>query len=480
MKKTISLLLVLCLLLLFSVPAFATVLPPDYLGATTYTHYPYVSRGDTFGPDESLTRAETANMIYVLMAPSTPNGYTVSFSDVNPGDWYYDSVMALAAAGAVSGYPDGRFGPGDYVTRAQFVKIISSFFDIPRGVSSGFPDVGDSHWARDAIAYARSYGWISGYPNGNFGPNDLVTRAEAVTILNKVSGRKVDRAYIDSLGGYAKFSDVPQSHWAYYEIMEATVEHSFTSGGDGESWKSSSLPAQQAAPTPTPAPTATPAPSNEIIPPPDQFFGPTQQVAAGYRIIDGDLYKVDSYGNYYKNYQDGVLYFGADGRYTSGDAELDAILKNIVVSLYSAADSMETNLKRLYDHVCWNYSYLARMPYPADGSTGWDLQWAKQMVQTGKGNCYSYAALFSMLARRLGYQAWAVSGFINVSTVRTFEYHGWVEISQNGKIYVCDPEIQAYYSVRVGRNWSLFMFEYMRNSFPDYYPEYMVAGQVKP
>ena len=120
---------------------------------------------------------------------------------------------------ARQGYSDGSFGPDNTITRAEFVTMAMRF----AGVSStagkaGFPDVDSAHWAAGYIASAVNGGYISGYPDGSFGPNNQITRAEAVTILNKIRG-------CASLDQGKSFTDVPVSHWAYKAITAAATGH---------------------------------------------------------------------------------------------------------------------------------------------------------------------------------------------------------------------------------------------------------------
>ncbi len=407
------------------------------------SHGAYVSRTDTFAPDESLTRGETALIIYNLLNDKTANS-AISFYDVSQGDWYYDAVRTLVSAGAVSGYPDGGFHPGNYVTRAEFVSIVSRFFDIPSGVWSGFPDVDNGHWARDAIAYAKTQNWVSGYPNGNFGPNDLVTRAEAVAILNRVANRRPDRAYIDAQGKPMRFVDVPPTNWAYYDIMEATVGHSAAGSGDGESWTQSPL-------------------------------GTSPQTSGDYRIIDGELYKTDGNGNFLTNVQDGFLYFGADGRYTTGDAVLDGKLSQIVRYCAVNGEGRDQTFRNLYRYVCANYHYIGR-GLLTEGTTGFENGMALQMIDTGGGNCYNFAALTALLARKAGYQAKAVAGTVLLPWNTGYISHAWTEVTIDGVTYICDSQ-QENNAPNRGYSWDIFLKRYDEIPPDSVMPHYMLFGQ---
>ena len=139
----------------------------------------------------------------------------------------------------------------------------------------------------------------------------------------------------------------------------------------------------------------------------------------------------------------------------------------LVVAAYNLRDVISEGFR--VQEFCYKFSYLTRRPYPAYGSSGWEPSWAMQMITTRKGNCYSYAALFAMLARWMGYQATAQSGQVHLNWDGQFVDHGWVEIKLDGKIYFCDPECQGVYCTGEGnRDWNLFMRQYNRNILPRY------------
>jgi len=165
----------------------------------------------------------------------------------------------------------------------------------------------------------------------------------------------------------------------------------------------------------------------------------------GFVNIDGWLYYVTDARKFLRNGDIGVLHFGADGKYTCGDAELDKMVADILKSLTDAspdADRM-TLLRKAFDHCHKNYKYLRRAAY-AFGQTGWEIEDAKKMFSSGRGNCYNFAAIFWALARGLGYEARAVSG----TCTKDNQPHGWVIIELDGKDYFFDPEWQFAYADR--------------------------------
>lgn len=157
----------------------------------------------------------------------------------------------------------------------------------------------------------------------------------------------------------------------------------------------------------------------------------------GFVNIEGWLYYVQEDGYFLKDGNVGVLYFGEDGRYTSGDAELDRMVAERIAKFYEEnPDKTRFEILRVaYDHCVGNYEYLRRNIY-GKGHTGWEIDDAKVMFETGLGNCYNFAAIFWALARGLGYEAYGIAG----NCTGSVQPHGWVQISFEGEPYFFDPE----------------------------------------
>lgn len=192
------------------------------------THLPYIAgyEDGTFRPENNVTRSETAVMLYRLLTQTQHTaelqGTAWCFSDTPPGTWYDAAINTLTSKGIVNGYEDGSFRPGRMVTRAEFVAMAMRFSGAsPSGTGRRFEDVPQTHWAVGYIQAAAGAGIISGYSDGTFRPDQYITRAEAVTILNRVSGRSECTVVNYTL----IFSDVPASHWAYQAIMLAANIH---------------------------------------------------------------------------------------------------------------------------------------------------------------------------------------------------------------------------------------------------------------
>lgn len=124
----------------------------------------------------------------------------------------------------ISGYPDGGFKPDETISRAELVTLAAKYAKLPAsGGNAGFPDIHSGHWAKGFISAAYQAGWIKGYPNGSFGPERSITRAETVIVLNAMLGRTSDEAILSGLT--MPFTDVAKKHWAYNQILEAAVKH---------------------------------------------------------------------------------------------------------------------------------------------------------------------------------------------------------------------------------------------------------------
>ena len=190
----------------------------------------------SFGPGRSMTRAEVAQMFYnLLLDKKTSNN--VRFTDVKDDAWYATAVRTLAGMGVISGYGDGRFQPGKSITRAEFTAISMRFAKSDTSGQNIFSDVKSSAWYYDAVMGSVAYGWVNGYNDGTFRSNETITRAEVVTIVNNMLGRSADQDYVDSHPGtIAKFTDLNNTHWAYYNIMEATNAHDYDKKNGAEDW----------------------------------------------------------------------------------------------------------------------------------------------------------------------------------------------------------------------------------------------------
>lgn len=189
---------------------------------------------NTIRPEKSITRAEAAVLIAKLEAIyNKANVNENVFSDIETDKWYSSSISALAKKGVMSGYPDGSFKPEKSITRAEFVQIMS-MLDEKNDAKAPYNDIKD-HWALSAINQAFGNKRISGYEDGSFRPNNSITRAEAVSILNRKYNRYADANSFksDTDGNILKFTDLYKDKWYYYEIVAATNSYEYRDRGDG-------------------------------------------------------------------------------------------------------------------------------------------------------------------------------------------------------------------------------------------------------
>jgi hypothetical protein len=209
-----------------------------YAPSLVTSHTPYVVGygNGNFGPNDKLTRAEADTMVYRLLSSQTKGGYASSFTDVASSSWYYTAITTLASLKLIDG--GGSYGPNEAMTRGEFAELVSRLTSPTTNSSISFNDVSTDNPHYAAIMTCAAKGWVQGYGNGNFGPDDTLTRAEAVTILNNIMGRKGDATNEKLMDSRFTFSDVASGAWYFTAVMEAATTHTWTSSGSGESWTS--------------------------------------------------------------------------------------------------------------------------------------------------------------------------------------------------------------------------------------------------
>ena len=219
------------------------VTSPDSTGVSdwliTNQHIAYLrGYGSTFQPGANITRAEVAQMFYNLLRDKNVI-ITTSFDDVPADQWYATAVNTLASLGIIQGVGDNLFVPDSPITRAEFVAIAMRFTNGEHTVTENiFSDISEDSWYYSDALGAVSYGWIQGYGNGRFFPEENITRAEVTAVANRMLGRQADRAFIEEHADELKsqFTDVQNTNWAYYDIVEATNAHGFISSNLEEVW----------------------------------------------------------------------------------------------------------------------------------------------------------------------------------------------------------------------------------------------------
>ena len=204
-------------------------------------HYAYVFgyEDDTVRPNNDITREEVATIFYRLLTDPARDAYFTdknNFPDVESGRWSNKAISTLSNADIISGYPeDGTFRPANPITRAEFASIVSRFDSLNYNGDNKFNDI-SGHWASNFINAASEKGWISGYPDGSFKPQNNITRAEAITLINNVLNRHVDSEGLHE--DAKKWSDMKESDWFYHAVMEATNSHDYNRETDShpENW----------------------------------------------------------------------------------------------------------------------------------------------------------------------------------------------------------------------------------------------------
>lgn len=213
---------------------------PDALNGED--HFDYIV-GDADGrvhPERNITRAEVASIFFRLLKDDVRSENLTdqnTFTDVSADAWYNVAVSTMSDMDIVFGRTDYQFDPDAYITRAEFAAIAARFDSDSYSGDDLFTDI-EGHWAADQINRAAEKGWITGYPDGTFGPNRYITRAEAVTMINRVLNRmpKDKDALHEDMKVFVDNADT--NAWYYLAIQEATNSHEYKKDKDGvyETW----------------------------------------------------------------------------------------------------------------------------------------------------------------------------------------------------------------------------------------------------
>ncbi len=195
-------------------------------------HFAYVVGypDGTVRPDDNISRAEVTAIFFRLLKPDEvrDNNLTTenSFGDINDGDWHNTAISTMAKLGIVKGRYATKFVPDAFITRAEFATICARFDDSEFEVVDNFSDV-QGHWAEHDIHEAAAHGWIRGYEDGTFKPDQFITRAEAMTMINRVLNRVPETAddLLKDMISWPDNSD--KSAWYYLAVQEATNSHDY-------------------------------------------------------------------------------------------------------------------------------------------------------------------------------------------------------------------------------------------------------------
>ena len=223
-----------------------TVTIPDDVptGLNGKDHYAYVvgyPDGMVY-PQKNITRAEVATIFFRLLKDETREANMTksnSYNDMKDGAWYTCAVSTLSKMGIIKGYEDGSFKPDASISRAEFAAIAARFDPDGDKTPATFSDV-SSHWAKDEISIAANHGWIKGYEDGSFKPDQKITRAETMTLVNRVLKRLPETK--DDLHKDMKTwpDNQKESAWFYLAVQEATNSHyqKLKKDGTHETWES--------------------------------------------------------------------------------------------------------------------------------------------------------------------------------------------------------------------------------------------------
>ena len=225
-------------------PPTPTVVIPDddALGLNTTDHFAYIigyGNGEV-RPQNNITRAEVATIFFRLLTDDVRDENltkTNRYSDVAATSWYNTAVSTLSSMGIITGYPDGTFRPNAAITRAEFAAIAARFDHDGDKTAAKFSDIAN-HWAKDEISIAYNNGWITGYPDGTFGPQRDITRAETMTLVNRVLNRQPETED-DLLPNMTVWTDnANPKAWYYLAVQEATNSHyyKFKTNSKYEKW----------------------------------------------------------------------------------------------------------------------------------------------------------------------------------------------------------------------------------------------------
>lgn len=217
--------------------------PPTTLNDTD--HYAYIVgyEDGTIRPNGHITRAEAATVFFRLLTDEARDANLTDrspYPDVSAGAWYNKAIATLSRMGILSGYEDGSFRPNATVTRAEFAAMAARFDTEAKPVDTPFTDL-TGCWAADEIAKAYGKGWVNGYGDNTFRPNGPITRAEAVTLINRVL-RRLPETDKDLLPDERTWPDNPETFWGYLALQEASNSHLYDRKSDGYETQTKLLP----------------------------------------------------------------------------------------------------------------------------------------------------------------------------------------------------------------------------------------------
>lgn len=338
----------------------------------------------------------------ILIAWTDVSGEKVQPDIITEDTVYYALARPVLNTGAAYLFPDenGLLRPESFITYSETAAAVRALVPeeyLPEELLSAWDASPEEALFKDELLNVLETIFDPEtadtiFPTLPDSENTAATRSEFAYCIAHLSetGAIADDAY---------FPDVSPNHWAYTELLSAA-------GNSSTLTRQAVVDASE-----------------------DRFVW-----------FDGYLYCLGDDGYFITDTEKDGLYFDKNGRYTSGNAELDGYVAATICEFTSAENERIDNLKEIYNHVKNDFSYLKRNYYDS-GETGWDINEAITIFSTGKGNCYCYAGAFCYLARGLGYNARTWSGTIGTED----QPHAWTEITLDGEVYICDPEIEMNY-----------------------------------
>ena len=411
--------------------------------------------GSYFGADRAISRADAAVLLSSLLEPAGSELHaTAVFSDMPHSPDKADAIREVSAYRLMEGYPDGTFQPWKRVTRAEFVTALVRLAGLDEQPAD-FPDVPEEHWAAGYIGAAAAEGWISGCDDGSFHPEDDLTRAQAAVILHRFLGPSLTPETVDAaLDGALPYYDVLPTNWAFYDIVELCWRNDMLRLflGEMDRVKPGFMLLDERLchiDGETMLPERYEAGVQEIedglyYVSEDGYF--IERLSQGLHELDGSMYYVpEDDAPFLTNDYFGYLYFGRDGKYTSGSEVIDEAVEELLDGIIDN-DSM-SHEQQLYEGYIrlrdGGFFYAGGIPTGwTRGSTGWASYAAEKMYTQHYGTCYYWAAAFLYIARRLGFQSYPVAGGVGTAN----QLHAWVMVEfDDGVEYICDVELEWAY-----------------------------------
>ena len=206
------------------------------------THIGYINGypDGSVQPDGNITREEIAAILYRITNHEYEKPFVATgevFPDVEAGRWSAHNIEYMTDKEVVYGYPDGEFKPTRNLSRAEFAALIFRFTGIEKAeIENPFTDLSETHWAYDEILALSNSGLVEGYPDKTYKPENNITRAEVMTVINKLLGRKPLESYVKSLE-FNPYNDLFEDKWYYVTVLEATITHNYWLDNTGYEYK---------------------------------------------------------------------------------------------------------------------------------------------------------------------------------------------------------------------------------------------------